>query len=126
MRRLYRSRNERILFGVCGGLADYFQVDVVLIRLAFFILGLAGVGIFAYLAAGLVLPIEPEDGVYYEEKTSPTNTSFVLGVGFVLIGVYMLFKRFIVHLLPSYTRDLVWPLIFIGLGAYFVWGRKES
>lgn len=59
-KRLYRSRRQRLLGGVCGGLAEYFGLDVSLVRLAWilFVL-LAGSGILVYLLAWIVIPSEP-------------------------------------------------------------------
>lgn len=59
-KKLYRSRRDRMVAGVCGGLADYFQVDSTIIRLLFilFIL-LGGSGVLAYLIMWLVVPVEP-------------------------------------------------------------------
>jgi phage shock protein PspC (stress-responsive transcriptional regulator) len=58
-RRLRRSRRERVLFGVCGGLGEYFEIDPVLIRVAFVLISLAGgAGILAYLILAVVLPEE--------------------------------------------------------------------
>ncbi len=60
-RRLYRSRNDRKLGGVCGGIAEYFAVDPVIVRLiwvAITILSL-GMGILLYLIAVLVVPNNP-------------------------------------------------------------------
>lgn len=60
-RRLYRSRSDRVLGGVAGGLAAYLQVDPVLTRLAFAALVLAaGSGFLAYIIAWLLIPEEPE------------------------------------------------------------------
>jgi phage shock protein PspC (stress-responsive transcriptional regulator) len=60
-RRLYRSRSDRMLGGVAGGLASYLQVDPALTRLAFAALVLAaGSGLLAYVIAWIVIPEEPE------------------------------------------------------------------
>jgi len=60
-RRLYRSRSDRMLGGVAGGLASYLQVDPALTRLAFAALVLAaGSGLLAYIIAWMVIPEEPE------------------------------------------------------------------
>ncbi len=51
-KRLYRSRKQRILGGVCGGIGEYFGIDPVLIRLAWVLFCLAwGAGIFFYIIA---------------------------------------------------------------------------
>lgn len=58
-KRLYRSRTEKMLGGVCGGLAAYFNIDVTLIRVLAVVFGLFGGGILAYLILWIVIPQEP-------------------------------------------------------------------
>jgi phage shock protein C len=59
-KKLYRSRKDRIIAGVCGGLADYFKVDAVWIRLIFVLfLLLGGSAILVYLLMWLIVPREP-------------------------------------------------------------------
>jgi phage shock protein PspC (stress-responsive transcriptional regulator) len=59
-RRLYRSRSERLLAGVCGGIGAYFDVDPVLIRVLFVVAALAtGAGVLAYLLLLILTPLEP-------------------------------------------------------------------
>lgn len=59
-KRLYRSREERVIAGVCGGIAEYFEVDPTLIRLlAVIVVLLGGSGILAYLIMWLVVPLAP-------------------------------------------------------------------
>lgn len=59
-RRLYRSRSDRMVGGVCGGLARYFGVDPTLVRvLAVVSLVLPGPQILAYLLAWIIVPEEP-------------------------------------------------------------------
>ena len=56
-RRLTRSRRDRKIAGVCGGLAEYSGIDATLIRILFVIIALAGGGgLLIYLALGLILP----------------------------------------------------------------------
>jgi len=58
-KRLYRSR-ERMLGGVCGGVADYFGIDKTIARLIFAALVLAyGTGIWLYLLMWIIVPEEP-------------------------------------------------------------------
>jgi phage shock protein C len=61
-RRLYRSRTDRKLAGVCGGLAQYFNTDATLMRVLFVVLALlGGPGLLIYLVLWIVVPEEPED-----------------------------------------------------------------
>ncbi|MCQ2171923.1 MAG: PspC domain-containing protein [Bacteroidales bacterium] len=65
--RLYRSKTERKVAGVCGGIAEYFDVDPTIIRLAWLIaVFCAGGGLLAYLIALIVIPEKPDDLVHYE------------------------------------------------------------
>ena len=58
-KKLYRSRTDKKIFGVCGGLAKYFGVDVTVIRILFLIgLFIVGGGLLAYLICALVMPEE--------------------------------------------------------------------
>jgi phage shock protein PspC (stress-responsive transcriptional regulator) len=61
-KRLYKSRNK-MLCGVCGGVAEYFSVDPTLIRLAVVFLSVAGVGsgLLAYIIAAIIMPEKPGD-----------------------------------------------------------------
>lgn len=59
-KKLYRSRNKKMLGGVCGGLSDFFNVDVTLIRLGWIAaLLLAGTGLLFYLLCWIIIPEEP-------------------------------------------------------------------
>lgn len=58
-KRLYRSRTDRMIWGVCGGLAKYFNVDPTLVRVVFVLLALmSGFGIIAYIILAIVVPLE--------------------------------------------------------------------
>lgn len=60
-RRLYRSREEKILGGVCGGIAEYFNTDPTIIRLIWILLAIAyGSGILAYIIAWIIIPLKPK------------------------------------------------------------------
>ncbi|HEU4909524.1 MAG TPA: PspC domain-containing protein [Propionibacteriaceae bacterium] len=56
-RKLYRSRSQRMLAGVCGGLAEYFNVDATLIRVLFLVLAVfGGSGLVIYIVMWLIVP----------------------------------------------------------------------
>ncbi|MEW5796062.1 MAG: PspC domain-containing protein [Candidatus Zixiibacteriota bacterium] len=59
-KKLYRSRTNKMIGGVCGGLGDFFELDPTLIRLGAVLLVLAaGAGILAYIIAWIIVPLEP-------------------------------------------------------------------
>ncbi|WP_077610516.1 PspC domain-containing protein [Clostridium sp. Marseille-P2415] len=55
-KRLYRSDTDKMLCGVCGGIAEYFDVDTTIIRLLWAVLGCSGAGIVAYFIAAVIIP----------------------------------------------------------------------
>lgn len=58
-KRLYRSKKDRMICGVCGGIANYFNIDPTLVRLAFVLIAMgAGSGILAYIIAAIIIPDE--------------------------------------------------------------------
>ena len=60
-KKLYRSKTEKKIAGVCGGIAKYLNIDVTIIRLIWAIVSVfAGTGLIAYLVCALVIPEEPD------------------------------------------------------------------
>ena len=60
-KKLYKSRNDQKIDGVCAGIANYFGLDPTVIRLAWVLFcGLGGSGVLAYIICALVIPREPE------------------------------------------------------------------
>ena len=60
-KKLYRNTNEKIIAGVCSGLAEYLNIDATIVRLIWALIGLSGAGIVAYLIAALIIPEKPAD-----------------------------------------------------------------
>src|SRR5678815_4291858 len=59
-RRLYRCRENRVLAGVAGGLAEYFELDPTLVRLLWFVsIFFGGLGLLLYIGMAIIVPIEP-------------------------------------------------------------------
>jgi len=59
-KKLYRSQKNRMLAGVCGGIAEYLNLDPTIIRLAWVVFGLVyGFGVLGYIIAWLLIPINP-------------------------------------------------------------------
>jgi phage shock protein PspC (stress-responsive transcriptional regulator) len=58
-KRLYRVNEGKMIAGVCGGIAEYLNIDPTVVRLIWAMIGLSGAGIVAYLIAALVIPVKP-------------------------------------------------------------------
>ncbi len=60
MKKLYRSRSDRMIGGVCGGIAEYFGIDPVIVRIAFIIaVFVLGISVWVYPILWIVIPEEP-------------------------------------------------------------------
>ena len=59
-KRLYKSNRNKMIDGVCGGVAEYFDIDPTLVRLAAVVLTcMGGSGVFAYIVAAIIIPRDP-------------------------------------------------------------------
>lgn len=58
-KKLYKSRTDRMLAGVCGGVAEYLNLDSTIIRLLFALFGCSGAGIVVYIVAAIIMPEAP-------------------------------------------------------------------
>ena len=58
-KRLYRSVENKMLAGVCGGIAEYFGIDPTIIRLLCVLLGCTGSGVLAYIVCAFIIPEKP-------------------------------------------------------------------
>ena len=60
-KKLYRSRDKKLICGVCAGIGEYFNIDPTVIRLAFALFTcMGGSGVVAYLIAAVIMPPKPE------------------------------------------------------------------
>lgn len=75
MKKIYRSKSQRMLGGVCGGIAHYFNIDPTIVRLVWVLVSLFSAsfpGLIIYLICVIVIPDEPDTidttGYYYDDK----------------------------------------------------------
>ncbi len=133
-RRLCRSKDDKIISGVFGGLADYLNVDPVVLRIIGVVLFLAKPGEFIifYIIASIIIPEsdrmsahsgekrrDVEKTASLREKRSDVDGSFLFGVALVILGIVFIFQK----LFSWFTFDYVWPFALIGVGAYIILRR---
>jgi phage shock protein C len=127
-RRLYRSRTESVIGGVCGGVAEYLDVDPSIVRIIWAVLGLVTGGIFVvlYVVMWIVVPEAPgTEGAAAPSAMGPPaparrrgsgSGSLVLGLILVGLGAFFLVRQY----LPQIDTDLLWPIGLILLGVVLV------
>lgn len=77
-KRITRSKENKVICGVCGGLGEYFNIDPTIVRLAFVLFVLAGGGgILGYIIAALIIP-EGEGSDYSVENYTPSDSDVVV------------------------------------------------
>jgi phage shock protein C len=137
-KRLYKSRRNKIIDGVCGGFAEYFDVDPSIIRLLWVLVTLmGGAGFVAYLVAMIIMPVNPEHITTPQtpssnQATDRSDRRRFFGVLLVLIGSLILlvnFGWFWDFGWWSFTKSIILPLLIIGLGAFLIYlqtSRKKA
>jgi phage shock protein PspC (stress-responsive transcriptional regulator) len=151
--RLYRSRSKKIIGGVAGGLADYLNLDPVLIRVLFVIITLInGLGILLYIILWIVVQEEPYQSYSYEmgsssepDVSSSQNQSHAQdqpntqkqngkkeGKGRVIAGIVLISLGFIFlaeNWFPHFDFSDILPLALVGAGIWLVYNsinKKEN
>jgi phage shock protein C len=115
---LRRSKTDRVLFGVSGGLGRYLGIDPIIIRIAFVLLVFfGGSGLLLYLIGLVVIPEErPGEHVGHGTATGfAGNAAAVIGVVLVLVGTFSLLRQ----VLPG-LGQLMGPMLLILLGALVI------
>jgi phage shock protein PspC (stress-responsive transcriptional regulator) len=114
---LRRSRDDRVIAGVCGGLGRHFGIDPVILRLVFVILLLAGgSGILLYVVGWIAIPEErPGDalGAPVREGERTGGGAEVIGIVLVALGGFFLLREVFPDVFDS---DYVWPVLLIVIG----------
>jgi phage shock protein C len=134
--RLYRSRSDYWIAGVCGGLGRYFGVDSNPIRLGFVVLAAwNGLGVLLYLVTVLIVPEEPPEEIAAGPDAPPAPPSprapvshegrrtRMLGWLLILGGAYLLLRN--LHLFVPIVQDQVFPVLLI-LGGLVLLLMRES
>ena len=140
-KKVQRNEQEKTIAGVCAGLADYFDIDVTWVRIAFILALLTGAGLLAYIILWIAIPLKPytpdygqfnadykvyenktytgspvQDaefaGVPYPKKPKSGSSGVVIGLIFVAFGAFFLLDEF--NFVPDWFEfQKLWPLILI-------------
>lgn len=129
-KRLTRSASDRVLAGVCGGLADYLDVDPLFIRLAWILMVVAGgFGILLYIAWIFIVPVGSDVATTATERRSRSTFGAIVGGMLVVLGVLLLLDEFhFFHLddLFDWSWKFAGPALLIAGGSYLILRRKTD
>lgn len=144
-KELYRDKQRASIGGVCAGLADYFSIDVTLVR-ALFLVALFGFGsgVLLYVILWIVIPEKkndfnaagptvdytvndsgeaiPADEAKLKKMRRKNNESVIGGLVLLTLGVIFLADEFI----PWFEFDKLWPLILVAVGAGIIWNNSKN
>lgn len=154
-KKLTRNEQEKTVAGVCAGLAEYFDVDVTWIRIAFVLAVLAGLsGVLAYIVLWIAVPVKPYvpnyspynadykvydnaanpngpindpaySGIPYPPKKKSGSGGVVVGLIFVIFGAFFLLDEF--DFVPYWFEfHKLWPLIFIIPGIMMITNANKK
>ncbi|MFA5315931.1 MAG: PspC domain-containing protein [Dehalococcoidales bacterium] len=154
-RRLYRSETDRVIWGVCGGMAKYFDIDPTIIRIiAVLSILFDGAGIIAYIILAIVIPseksraAEPKDAVkenIEELKTSADNfgkevretfsasspqsrpelRNRRVWFGIILIAIGVVIVLTNFNIFWWFQWKYLWPVMLIIIGALVIFGTRK-
>ncbi|HZJ83517.1 MAG TPA: PspC domain-containing protein [Clostridia bacterium] len=135
-KKLYRSREQKMLAGVCGGVGEYFNIDVTLVRLVWAIAAIPSFGgaLVIYILAAIIVPERSQGDQEYTyvvhdegEPRDNAKVMSILGIILVVIGAISLIGvmfPFAMRLL----RNGFWPILLIVIGGaivYSSWKRNR-
>lgn len=137
-KKLYRRPKEGKIFGVVAGLAEYFELDVTLLRVIFVVLVFAGAGFIIpiYLLLALLLPTseaEARAGVSsksvqanfsklsseFRDSGAVDRTKNYLGIGLIVVGSWLFLGRLFPEIF-DFRWDYFWPIALIVVGLLFL------
>lgn len=142
VKKLFRSRTDSMIAGVCGGLAEYFDIDSSLVRVGMVLFTVAGgAGIVTYVILWIIVPQKPlgasvsdaEGGDIVREPGESDEPQqkdkgvFIVGIVLTVMGVLLLMNNYLPFSWLSFSR--LWPLLIIFVGIVIILkgsGGKED
>ena len=137
-KKIYRSVEDRMVGGVCGGLAEYLDVDVTVVRIIWALFALfGGIGLVAYLACLIVVKENPNQDI--ANRKTNHNTGLIIGIVLIFSGLAIFSSRwnwgfkFYSPFFPMFRPwffdwNYIFPLLIIAIGIYYIYHtmKKDS
>jgi phage shock protein C len=143
-RKLYRDDRNATIGGVCKGLADYFDIDVTIIRALFLLaLVLKGGGVLIYIVLMVVMPKRPyfmgtpgvdytmppqgqpaDPFIYQPAPRRKSNFSLVAGLVLIFLGGILLLDEY--DVIPDWDFEHLWPVPLVAIGLVLVFSANKN
>ena len=137
--KFYRDSKNKVLGGVCSGLANYFNLDVALLRVIFVIAFLfASFGFWLYIILWIVIPQSEQQSAFNAQQSASAGqqsdsepivnvqnskgSAVFAGIIVILIGILFLINNFI----PISWVWKLWPLILVGIGVVMIYKASKK
>jgi phage shock protein C len=142
--RLYRSKSDRMIGGVCGGLGTFLNIDPIFIRLLFVLLLFGSdFGLILYILLWILIPEEGKAYGFKEESfgdrvksmgddiqvavTQPhPQAGLIMGVGLIVIGGLLFVDRLNLAWLDWFNMDVLWPALLIVGGIALLFRQRRE
>lgn len=129
-KRLYRSQTNRVLAGICGGFAEYLNLDPTLVRVLWIFLTIfGGSGIILYIIAYFVIPLNPHQTPAMPSSGGGIQAARIVGAVLVFIGLVVLLDNldfFHFHRWMRMSWEFLVPVMLIAAGVYMLMRRRPE
>ena len=129
VKKIYRSKQDRYLGGVAGGLAEYFNIDANLFRILFILITFTGgIGLILYLIALFIIPENPVQDEKIRKRLEKDST-FLLAVILILFGILLLSREFGLFDYFQFWRipwRVLWAVFLIFIGLFMIFAANKS
>ena len=142
--RLYRSIEDRMVGGVCGGLGTYLNIDPIFIRLLFILLLFGSdFGFILYLLLWILIPEEGKAYGFKDESLGERvksmgsdiqqavsqphpQSGIILGIGLIVIGVFLFMDQLNFTWMRWFDFDILWPILLIAGGFVLLFRKRQE
>ena len=129
-RKLYRSQVNRMLGGVCGGMAEYFNIDVNLMRLIWVILAFfGGSGVLLYIASLVIIPNNPDQAAPETRENVIKDKPLFWGSLLIVVGLFLILRQtglFYGFHFWHIPWQSVWAVLLIVIGLVLLFNKSKA
>jgi phage shock protein PspC (stress-responsive transcriptional regulator) len=130
IRKLFRSQENRMIGGVCGGMAEYFNIDPNLMRILWVVLAfLGGSGFIVYIASLIIIPNNPDHTAPEKREIVIKDKTLFWGSLLIVVGIFLIFRQlgvFHTFRLWDLPWQSIWAIILIAVGAALLFNRSSA